>query len=234
MHFLLSYVMTYIYMGCMVALYQGFVSANSTNVCEEDPPLCTYKYAYHDNLPPVFETTEHGRVTRHAIVFEVDASQSLCSIDPFINVEPSIPNDGITLNWHLQVGCVLTSTRIVLRPSKNLTDTSVFAYLVINKCTVYWKDLSMMGQFIKMPVLNLYDSRDEFANGEEHYFYECIDYEESMTSGGDVAYPIVRGLGQVGTLVMLWCFCIGSHPLLLNHSWPTMAEVTLDGWVILR
>ena len=79
-----------------------------------------------------------------------------------------------------------------------------------------------------MLVLQLFNSRDEFANGEDHFFYDCVEYKESTNSSEDGAYPIVRGLEEVGTLVMAGLLSTGYRSLLLNHSWPAMAEITLQ------
>ena len=79
-----------LFTGYLAALCQGLVSADNPQLCEEDPPPCSYLYKYYDDFTPLFETAAHGRVLRHVYTFKVDASQSLCSIDPFINIEPDI------------------------------------------------------------------------------------------------------------------------------------------------
>ena len=217
-----------LFTGYLAALCQGLMSADNPQLCEEDPPPCSYLYKYYDDFTPLFETAAHGRVLRHVYTFKVDSSQSLCSIDPFINIEPDIKDHIPTMNMHFEFGCVAQSTRIVLRPSMWLTNSSAFTYLFVNNCTVYWKEISLFGQSITMLVLQLFNSRDEFANGEDHYFYDCVEYKESMNSSEDGAYPIVRGLEEVGTLVMAGLLSTGYRRLLLNHSWPAMAEITLQ------
>ena len=218
-------------MACMAPPYQGFGAAKDILLCEEDPPSCSHKYTHYDEFTPIFETVEHGRLTRHVHLFEVDASQSRCSIDPFNNTNPDIKDNVPPVDIHIKIDCVYRSTRIVLRPSMNLTDTSAFGFLSISNCTMYWKDISLFGQSIKTLALELVNSRDEFPDGEDHYFYECVEFEE-IHSRMDVEYPIVRGLGEVGTLIMMGPFWSSRHPVLLNYSWPVLAEITLEGWVM--
>ena len=222
------------YIACLSALFHGSTSAYDTAFCDEDPQPCSYQYNYYDDFNSLFETREHGRVSRHTHTFHVDGTQSLCSIDPFKNVRlhPSITERMSIADIHFQVFCAVQSTRIVLRPSMNLTDTNAFSYLVFHKCTVYWKDLSLFGQLIDTYVLRLFDSRDEFVNDETHFFYECVDYEDNWNSSGNTVYPTVRGLGGLDTLAMTGSFHSGLHPLLLNNSWPSLTEVALDGWVV--
>ena len=217
-----------LYIACLAAWHQEFVSAYNTVLCEEDPPPCSFKYD-HDDFTPQFETREQGCVNSHKHRFDVDGTQDICSLDPFINVDPNIQKYALTVDMRFEVNCAMRSTRIVLRPSMNLTATHIFSYIFFHKCTVYWKDLSLFGQLIKTLVLKLFDSRDEFTEDKRHFFDKCVVYEDSSNSSENGVYPIVRGLRDLGTLAMTGSLSSGLHPLLLNHSWPALAEVTLHG-----
>ena len=208
-------------------------------MCDEMPPECESSYQRVARHHYIFTTPTHGYVDSVAHVFTVNTNRSVCSLDPMKFVT-DITNRSTPIGFHFSVNChPEKKTRVVLRPSLDLTSPLIFAYLDITFCTVYWKDLSTFGRHVDIRVMNLFAWTDEFGDEQPDYFRQCVVLDDLQGKIEGIE-PSIGGLVNVGSLGVSSspCICVhdtsvftsmSSSPVFNRHLWPLMAEVTFRG-----
>ena len=207
--------------------------------CNETPPACNVTHELDPSHPSIFTIPDHGYVefVFHKIV--INTHESTCSLDPMSFVF-DITNRSTPLSVYFRIWCPPKPTRVVIKPSRNLTSPLVFSYLLISNCTMYWKDLSTFGQHVDIRVLNLFNWKDEFVEQQPIFFQQCVEFDDIPEGMEDIG-PSISSLASVGTLLVSSCheyscsddtsFFNNSvvSPVFVRNMWPRMAEVEFVG-----
>ena len=188
-------------------------STNSTSksvTCQESPPRCSAKYMTFDS----------GSKPEFSIVgFSVDSSHTVCSLDLFRVMRNlhDVKLNGIT------VSCKSTNTRLVISNSyNNISLHTGIVFRIIN-CSIYWKDISNVGNNIQLEGLDLLDCRDEFTSGESIFFETCVTLEHWGTDPAKGKSRLsIAGMTKLSRINLLNKDVQPISPALLQHLWPAV------------
>ena len=206
--------------------------------CDEMPPTCNVNHHVSRAHPYAFTTPDHGHVESVYHEINVNAHQSVCSLDPMRFVSDTT-NRSTPLRLHFGLGCP-QSNRVVIRPSQNLTSHLIFAYIRISNCTIYWKDLSQFGLYVDIRALILVGWKDEFIEQQPSFFRKCVELDD-LNEGAEGIEPSIAAMVNVGSLLVSSIpayngsadssifINITCSPVFARHMWPQMAEVSFVG-----
>ena len=201
--------------------------------CDETPPDCEPDHHRVEGLRGSFTIPDHGLVDSIGHSFSISTNKSLCSLDPMGFVTNITNNRSASIEIQFKIECPSgRHTRVIIRPSRDLTSPLIFAYLDIINCTVYWKDLSTFGRHVDIRALNLFAWTDEFGEHQPDYFRQCVELDDLQGQVGDIEPPI-SGLANIGTIVVSSFPLVFTHmafsPVFNRHLWPLMVEVVFHG-----
>ena len=211
--------------------------------CDETPPDCNASHQVIGGLPYTFKSRDHGYVqpVRHEL--HINTQEPICSLDPTVFVTDT-SNRSTPLNLHFQIGCHQMSTRVVIRPTRNLTSALVFAFIEIRNCIIYWKDLSTFGRYVDLRAMLFFNWVDEFVAQQPSFFQQCVELDD-LQPGVDGVAPSISDLARVASLLVASSpTCSLPHdtpahtssatsPVFTRHMWPLMAGVKFMGYVII-
>ena len=202
--------------------------------CNESPPPCGVTHERYDGFPYAFTMAGQGYVNYILHVLDINSSLPVCSLDPFQEVAEVINGtSSFEINFHIR--CIGGPTRIVIHPSQNLTLPLTFSYVFVGGCSIFWKDLSVLGQHLDVRVLVLYAWEDEFDQDKAGYFQHCVALDSTHGEGNDTdVFPPVSGLANVGSLDIAHKDVRPVSRVFTHHLWPKMAEVSFRGYVRVR
>ena len=211
--------------------------------CHETPPDCNVSHLVTGGLPHSFMSRDRVFVDSVHHKLQINGHESVCSLDPTMFVTDT-SNRSTPLNLHFEIGCHEKSTRVVIRPTRNLTSALVFAKLEIRNCTIYWKDLSTFGRHVDVRAMLLFSWMDEFAAQQPRFFTQCAEFDDLQREVEGLAGSMA-GLSRVATLELSsspTCNCTDDTPdhsswapstVFTRHRWPLMAEVKFVGYVFI-
>ena len=208
--------------------------------CNETPPECNISHQLKGGLPYTFKSHDHGYVESVRHELQVNTRGLVCSLDPMKFIT-DVSNISMPLNLHFKIGCH-HATRVVIRPTLNLSSPMVFAFIEISNCTMYWKDLSTFGRHVDVRAMLLFNWIDEFVAQQPSVFRQCVQLDGLHQEVDEVA-PSISGLANVASLLVAsspTCSCTDDTPVhtssvtssvFTRHMWPLMAEVKFMGYV---
>ena len=202
--------------------------------CNEQPPVCAFTGRIHFEIGAKdLEYAENGGLHVVNLNLVVYNARGVCQIDPLpkgiMLYQQNVPFKIIVI-----IQCRSPEVRVVFQPSRNLTNTTAFATLMVNNCIMYWKDLSTFG--LHMNFLNFKSSgwRNEFVNGEPGYYHYCIQNHTNTISAQNgyksmlpnIIYSPIPGLHNLVSIDS------SGTPSTVDvafttHLWPSLASFTL-------
>ena len=222
----------------VVQVLPGVVNSEQHTVdCEEIAPLCDVEYKRRNKTDHfLFSVPVHDSgLSATAVLVIINAnSQTPCTVDPLKDVGDII--NGITeiIELVMFVSCS-EDTRVILRPGINVTSPSIMVTLVIEKCTVYWKDLQKLSNYSGIDDLILVDWKDEFETNASGYFNDCVNLTRSegstinqtLNSSKPIFY--IDGLSHVVWVEVISNTLKTVSPAFTHYQWPSVAEINFKG-----
>ena len=193
--------------------------------CDEAPPNCHGSMLHNvDNFNRYF--TYNGSYIAFFATYLVNSSSShpVCSLDPFQAIPFLHENSSMTL-LYISVECSKPGTRIVIRPRmKYIIPHSIYSLWVTN-CTIYWKDISVLGQLVVLYAMELFDWDDEFTTGESEYFDACVQLKDEDTMSMERS---IAGCTNVGEIVMKSTVGHTVSPVFVRQLWPSLTGLMIE------
>ena len=206
------------------------MSARGTNSihgenCKESPPKCSWKHTLYipgkvskDMKLPVNHDEDYTVVN-----YFIDSSHTICSLDPFaiVNKLHDVELGGIALT------CLTPSTRLVIIAQDYRNNTLSIGFVIaIKSCSVYWKDIAVIGNGVRVNALHLIDWKDEFASDELEFFTNCVQLRNYSTDTESQSPGLVLDvLSNVSQILMLNPDVQPLSPVFTQHIWPEMTRL---------
>ncbi len=217
------------FLGICVIPTKGEKEANK---CNEDTvlPPCAKECAsqplsimFHVSGDQILETVENTRrlctVTRGAPVCTLDVLDIL-------GHDSDASGGAIYISYVVVICTTADRTRLVLTNNHNVFYDNQIGFLRLQNCDIYWKDISMYAQSVKLTILYLKLWRDEFISGNANYYTDCVDPLFNRSASNPLNLPI-KGLDNIGTVTIHSIVGTELSPVFGATPWPYMGEIIL-------